>query len=370
MTRLDRRQVIKSAAGAATLAGLAPFAATARASDARSVNAGWRSFEIITRLDIGRRGGATQAWVPLPAFDAPTWFRPAGSTWTTNAETAAIKRDGKYGAELLHIAWAAGQRPALVEVTSRFATRDRMTDFSQPGPPARLSPDELRLYTAATELIPVDGIVKETADGITDGSISELEKSRRLYSWTVENAFRDRQTRGCGLGDVARMLKSGRLGGKSADITALFVGLTRASGLPARIVYGLRVAKSNRGYASLGAASEVVTKAQHCRAEVHLADFGWVPFDPSDVRTVALEEPPGNRPMADAKVVEAQGMLYGGWEMNWLAYNAAHDITLPGSQGPPLGFLMYPQAEVAGVRIDCLDPDAFSYQIVSREIGT
>ena len=36
--------------------------------------------------------------------------------------------------------------------------------------------------------------------------------------------------------------------------------------------------------------------------------------------------------------------------MNWLAYNFAHDIELPGSSGPRVGFLMYPQAEVDGER--------------------
>ena len=50
----------------------------------------------------------------------------------------------------------------------------------------------------------------------------------------------------------------------------------------------------------LGAGSEVVTKAQHCRAEVYLAGFGSVPVDPADVRRVALEEPPGNLPISDA----------------------------------------------------------------------
>ena len=64
--------------------------------------------------------------------------------------------------------------------------------------------------------------------------------------------------------------------------------------LPARDVYGLRVAPSKFGYKSLGAGSEVVTKAQHCRAEVFLDGFGWVPVDPADVRKVVLEEPPAN----------------------------------------------------------------------------
>jgi transglutaminase-like putative cysteine protease len=128
----------------------------------------------------------------------------------------------------------------------------------------------------------------------------------------------------------------------------------------------LRVAPSQFGYKSLGAGSEVVTKAQHCRAEVYLAGFGWVPVDPADVRKVMLEEPPTNLPLTDAKVVDARTALFGAWEMNWLAYNVAHDIKLPGAGGPMLEFLMYPQAETAAGRLDCLDPDAFTYKITAK----
>jgi len=61
------------------------------------------------------------------------------------------------------------------------------------------------------------------------------------------------------------------------------------AGLPARDVYGIRIAKSEMGYKSLGTSSEIVTKAQHCRAEVYLSGYGWVPVDPADVRKVVLE---------------------------------------------------------------------------------
>ena len=37
---------------------------------------------------------------------------------------------------------------------------------------------------------------------------------------------------GCGIGDIASMLKTGDLGGKCADLNALYVGLARAVGLP------------------------------------------------------------------------------------------------------------------------------------------
>jgi len=164
------------------------------------------------------------------------------------------------------------------------------------------------------------------------------------------------------------MLESGDLGGKCADLNALYVGLARAAGLPARDVYGIRIAKSELGYKSLGASSEKITKAQHCRAEVYIGSYGWVPVDPADVRKVVLEEPPGNRPLDDEMVTRARTRLFGSWEMNWMAYNFAHDVALPGSSGTPVAFLMYPQAETAGARIDCLAPDSFQYEITSKEI--
>jgi len=166
------------------------------------------------------------------------------------------------------------------------------------------------------------------------------------------------------------MLDSGDLGGKCADLSALYVGLARAAGLPAREVYGIRVAKSELGYKSLGASSENITKAQHCRADVYLSGHGWVAVDPADVRKVVLEEPPAHRPLKDEMVEKARVRLFGSWEMNWMAYNFAHDVALPGSSGPPLAFLMYPQAETAEGRLDSLDPDTFRYEITAKEIRT
>jgi hypothetical protein len=164
------------------------------------------------------------------------------------------------------------------------------------------------------------------------------------------------------------MLESGDMGGKCADLNALYVGLARSVGLPARHVYGLRIAKSELGYKSLGLAADIATKGQHCRAEVYVREHGWVPVDPADVRKVALEEPPGNRPLSDEIVSRARGHLFGSWEMNWMAYNYGHDVELPGSAGNPLVYFMYPQAETSEGRVDPFDPDNFKYEIRVKEI--
>ena len=329
---------------------------------------GWRSYEVRTRLQLSDATGPAKAWVPIPAMDEPAWFRAVETSWTVRGGSASLARDPKYGAEMVVAEWH-GRDPAVLELTSRFSTRDRAVDLSSPGPVPPLSPDQVRRYTEATELIPTDGIVKTTADQITKGARTDLDKARRIYDWIVDNTFREAKVRGCGIGDIASMLHMGNLGGKCADLNALYVGLARASGLPARDVYGIRVGPSKFGFKSLGANSEVITKAQHCRAEVFLSGFGWVPVDPADVRKVVLEEPPGNLAIGDPKVVAARRALFGSWEMNWLPYNTAHDIALPGSDGPVLGFLMYPQAETSAGRLDCLDPDKFKYEIRAKEIA-
>jgi transglutaminase-like putative cysteine protease len=241
-------------------------------------------------------------------------------------------------------------------------------DLSAAGNAPKGDPAGLEHFLRPTKLLPTDGIVKTTATEITKGVKTDVEKARAIYDWIVVNTFRNPETRGCGLGDIRFMLETKDLGGKCADLNALFVGLARAVGLPARDVYGIRVAKSDLGYKSLGPSTEIVTKAQHCRAEVHLGGYGWVPVDPADVRKVVLEEPPGNRTLDDGMVRKARVRLFGSWEMNWIAYNFAHDVTLPGSNGAPIGFLMYPQAETADGRLDSLDPDGFKYEIKSREI--
>lgn len=366
---MNRREFVKGTT-ALSLAAALPHAAFADALFAPKPGA-WRAVEVTTRLEINRPEGARQAWIPLPSVNESEWIRVSDTRWSGNGTTVTRQRDPKYGAEMLHVVWKDGESAPVVEVTSLVAMRDRDIDLGKPGKPVPLSADERRLNLEGTRLIPVDGIVKQTSDRIVAAANarSDIEKARAIYEWVVENTVRVAATRGCGIGDVAAMLKSGNLGGKCADLNALYVGLTRAAGVPARDLYGIRVLPSRFGYKSLGAGSANITKAQHCRAEVWLEGFGWVPADPADVRKVMLEEPPANLPIGDPKVAAARKVLFGGWEGNWIAYNTAHDVSLPGAKGPALEFLMYPQAETAAGRLDCLDPDTFKYAITAKEVN-
>ncbi|HEV3201321.1 MAG TPA: transglutaminase-like domain-containing protein [Bryobacteraceae bacterium] len=327
----------------------------------------WRTFEVKTRVEVLKPAGTTRVWLPAALIGKTAFQKTLSNTFSAEGGTARIVQGRVDGCGIIAAEFPAGVKPVL-RLRSRAATRNYVVDLSAPPKAPKANTAELEHFLRPTKLLPTDGIVNATAAEITSGRKTDVDKARAIYEWIVDNTFRNPKTRGCGLGDIRFMLESRDLGGKCADLNALYVGLARAAGLPARDVYGIRVAKSELGYKSLGASSENITKAQHCRAEVYLGGYGWVPVDPADVRKVVLEEPPGNRALDDDMVKQARARLFGSWEMNWMAYNFAHDVALPKSSGSSIGFLMYPQAETSDGRLDCLNPDSFQYEITSREI--
>lgn len=329
----------------------------------------WRTFKLTTIVTLQSTDTPVRAWIPVPGFDESDWMRPGATTWETNATSAAIMRAGDWGVKILYAQWNEPPSKARITVTSTVSTSDRAVNLSRPGNPTALAADEYRLYTSSTKLLPTDGVVAATAQKIVGNASSDLQKAKLIYDWVVANSSRNPKTRGCGLGNVSFMLETGDLSGKCADINGLYVALVRAAGIPARDLYGIRVAPSRFGYKSLGTNSSVVTKAQHCRSEVHLSEYGWVPVDAADVRKVMLEEPPGHLSPNDRKVIKARETLFGAWEGNYVAYNDGHDVALPGSIGPNISFFMYPQAEVRGQRRDSLSPNDFIYAIESEELG-
>ena len=363
---MNRRTFLQSTgavcAGLAFTKSIPVFADSLRPSD------GWRTFEVTTRVEVLKPTGVTHIWLPAALNRDTPFQRTHSNKFKAEGGSAKLTQDKTTALGVVSATYPANAKPVLT-LTSHVSLKNYAVDLSAPAKAPHVSKAELDYFLQPTRYVPTDGIVKETALKATAGATTDMEKARAIYEWVVDNTFRDPKVRGCGRGDIRAMLVTGDMGGKCADLNALYVGLARSVGLPARDVYGLRIAKSDLGYKSLGLATDKATKSQHCRTEVYLREHGWVPVDPADVRKVVLEEPPGNRPLTDEMVSNARKRLFGSWEMNWMAYNYAHDVELPGSAKPPLVFFMYPQAETADGRVDPLDPDNFKYEITVKEIS-
>lgn len=365
---LHRRSLMGHAAAIGMAAALPAVAARAQSASSTPhfapQSGDWRTFDVTTRVDLPATTSPTRAWVPLPSVQTG-WQVPLNNAFTSNG-TARLVADGAQGVRMVVVEFPAGVAQPYLEVTSRVRTQSRVLASQN----VREDRATLAYAMRATHLLPTDGIVRETALKATRGARTDEAKVRALYDWVVANAWREPEVKGCGEGDIRTMLETGNLGGKCADINALFVGLCRAAGVPARDVYGIRVAPSAFGYQQLGSNSANLTGAQHCRAEVYLEARGWTAMDPADVAKVMRQEKPEwIKRIDDPLIAPVFAGLHGAWEGNWMAYNTAHDIKLPGSRGGALGFLMYPMAEDADGWFDQYDPAHFKYRIGARQVS-
>jgi len=349
---MNRRQFLAASA-------VLPLVRQTRAAESDPVPA-WRHFAVTTRVVLRDSFGPAQLFLPL-AQTAAGYQTVLDLQCQGNGHNEMV-RDQRYGAAILRSTWETGGEPQQLTVVQTVATRDR-GDL----PFVALTEAERRFWTAPAPSAPTDGIVRATAEHAMAGHTTPRERLRALYDWVVDTTWRNPATPGCGLGDVKAMLETGNFGGKCADINGLMVGLARAAGFPARDVYGIRVADS-RLFPSIGKSGDI-SKAQHCRAEVFLEDTGWFPVDPADVRKVVLEQ----KLAVDSPAVRGlRERLFGQWEMNWIGYNSATDIELPGAgeRVPNFAFLMYPCTFTGTGQPDTLDPARYHYEITSREIVT
>lgn len=327
----------------------------------------WHTYEVTTRVEVLKPSGVTHIWLPAALIRNTPFQRTLSNRFHAEGGKASLSESKRDSLGIVSATYPLHAK-AVLTLSSRVSLKNYSVDVSGPARASQAPQAELDYFLQPSKYVPTDGIVKETAEKATKGATTDIDKARAIYEWVVENTFRDPKVRGCGRGDIRFMLESGDLGGKCADLNALYVGLARAAGIPARHLYGLRIAGSEFGYKSLGLATDKATKGQHCRAEIYLKGYGWVPVDPADVRKVVLEEPPGNLKLSDEMVGKARTRLFGSWEMNWMGYNYAHDVALPGSSKPPLVYFMYPQAETAEGRVDPFDPDNFKYEITVKKL--
>lgn len=269
-------------------------------------------------------------WLPYPVSDDNqeiTQVNIAG-----NYSRQGIYREGKLNNSILYLEWKGPFKEKTLTYSFKVKRKERITkDFPSHNSP--LSPEEFRLYLEATRLGPTEGKVKEYAAQITKNHKTTLAKARVVYDWIVDNMHRDPAVKGCGLGEVDKLLVS--MGGKCVDIHSVFVSLARAAGIPAREVLGIRIPKGREGDMS---------KAQHCWAEFYLPGYGWVVVDPADVRKIILEK---QLTLEQAKPYREY--FFGAVDENRIAFGIGRDITLnPPQKGDPLNYFMYPYAEADG----------------------
>lgn len=321
----------------------------------------WRTYEIVTTVSLKASGGPTKLWLPLPLNQDTLFQRTLGHAWEGNPGNSSMRRLPDGDLEVFHCEWRDGSEGRL-QFKTLVTTADRHFDVTK----RTVAPerdDILRRNLQSSQLIPNEGLSFQLGERILGRIKDPVAQAKAIYEWVVDNTIYDPSLPGCGSGDVRQQLIRGQYGGRSADINGLFVAVCRSIGIPARCVYGLRVAPS-RLFRCLGLSSDDSTRGQHVRAEFYVPGYGWIPVDPSDVRRAIALEGLSDR---DSKLLSLKKVLFGVWEMNWIAFNVGSDVTLPGKTNP-MPFLLLPQLESTKGRQDGTDPAAMQYSISARRV--
>ncbi len=294
------------------------------------------------------KGHNTRLWIPYPLSDE--FQKISDVRIDGNYDHYAVYHSPQAESTYIYAEWKNPSETPKLTFTFRAEAKERSVDgFNEQG----TIPVEISRYLKSERFLPTDGKIKEIAEKITKGKRGILEKARAIYDWTVENTYRDPRVKGCGRGIVEETLA--KRGGKCADISSVFVALARAAGVPARDVFGIRLAKKPE---------KDMTKGFHCWAEFYLPGTGWVPVDPADVRKImlikklSLEEAESYREYYFGRVDQYRIVLT----------HSSRGAVLEPPTGSCLNYFMYPYAEVDGEPLDYLDPKSFTYNVKFRAL--
>ena len=228
-------------------------------------------------------------WLPRPSSTLLESAYSASMPWSGNRRHS-IGAKGTVDPETCSSVVGCGDDPKGADAAMRVGTRERSAALDRP---ARSRPALSTIERAA--LSPCDQVDSDRRHRARKPRRKSSGRERQPLARRTRDLrmdrgehFRDPAVKGCGTGDIRWMLETGSLGGKCADLNALFVGLCRHWGCR-RVTCTAFASRRRCEYKSLGRDGDVTT-AQHCRAEVFIDDIGWVPVDPADVRKVVLEE--------------------------------------------------------------------------------
>jgi hypothetical protein len=250
--------------------------------------------------------------------------------------------DSEYGNEFVVFTPTPEQTAAGFDAGLRFSvTRKEYAvlrngaaiQAARTGPPPLLS-----RYLQPDKLVPLNGVIADLARQQTAGAATPLEKARKIYDYVVSTMHYDHAGEGWGRGDAVWACDSKH--GNCTDFHSVFIGMMRASGIPARFEIGFQIPPEK---------SEGEISGYHCWSEFFVDGIGWIPIDASE----ASQHP------------EKKDYFFGALDPNRVLFTYGRDIHLSSDQkGDPLNYFIYPYAEAGGQPVKNLERH-FSFRDLS-----
>ncbi|MFI5093632.1 MAG: transglutaminase-like domain-containing protein [Candidatus Acidiferrum sp.] len=305
-----------------------------------------RSFEFTYQVHFSPTqspAGPVRLWIPLPQ---PDGYQDLSTLHIDSPVVHSEGRDPEYKDAFALFKPTAQQAADGFDVTLRFtATRHEHKVALDPALKNVFAPlpadPLLHRYLEPDKLVPLNGVIAELAKEHTAGDTTQLEKARHIYEFVVSTMRYDKSGVGWGRGDAVWACTSKR--GNCTDFHSLFIGMMRASSIPARFEIGFPLPEGK---------TEGDIAGYHCWAEFYLNGVGWVPVDASEAWQFPAKH----------------DYFFGAHDVNRVFFSYGRDIRLSSQQkGDPLNYFIYPYAEAGGQPVKNLQTH-FSFHDVATTL--
>ena len=306
------------------------------------------SFEYIGRIrDLPKEAKKVDVWIPIPHNNK---FQTISNLKISAPHEYKIY-EGGFGNKFAHfLVENKGRKDFEISVEFDVVRTERINPTLRSKTPIKqatltISESDKKRWLKANKLVATDGKIKEWAEEVVEkaGAKTDIEKARAIYNHIIATVKYDKSGTGWGRGDIYYACDERR--GNCTDFHAIFIGYSRAVGIPARFAIGFPI-PSKRGIGEI--------KGYHCWAEFHVKGYGWIPIDASEA----------------AKNPEKREYFFGAHDENRIEFTTGRDLILnPRQEGESLNYFIYPYIEVDG-KMFSNDSRQFKFKDVQRKPQT
>ncbi|MFZ3208646.1 MAG: transglutaminase domain-containing protein [Geobacteraceae bacterium] len=266
----------------------------------------------------------------VPQGDLKFWIPVAPSNGEQSVKLVKMntpvplekKTDREYGNSLLFGSIKDTAKEMEIELQYGVTRIEQIGNLTERGKSEHASPKEIARFLKPDQLTPLNDRIRKLAAAVTKGKTTPIAKARAIYDYVTDNLSYDKSGTGWGRGDINYVCDVKR--GNCTDFHALFIGLCRASGIPARFIIGFPIPEGK---------IEGNISGYHCWAEFYAEGRGWIPVDTSEANK--------NKSMKE--------YYFGNLSVDRVEFTRGRDILLePRQHGEKLNFFIYPYAELDG----------------------
>lgn len=263
-------------------------------------------------------------WIPLPKADD---YQEISALEIDSPLPFERHRESEYGNEYLYLEADRTDLPVPLEITLRFRAvrREHRVPLDRGNGTVAAAPAvgearTLARYLEPDRLVPIDGLIAALSEQATRGKETPLEKARAIYNYVVSTMKYDKSGEGWGRGDALYACNARQ--GNCTDFHALFIGMMRAAGIPARFEIGFSLPPDK---------PEGEIPGYHCWAQFYVEPYGWIPVDASE----AWKHP------------DKRDYFFGAHDEDRVLFTLGRDLRFnPAQDGAPINYFIYPYAEV------------------------